>query len=364
MQASCFNIMSNKNEYYHKISKIIFFGGIFFLLFLFVKKINTVLTPFAISFILAYLFSPLAIHMQHRLKISKTVTSALIVISMWIVVISILTVITPIVYTEAASFFKLTPDIIKLINEKVIPLIPDFLKETYDQIIKEFGFQSLFKKTLDSKTSVLSHAYNSGIVIANLVSTIFLVPILTFYMLRDWAKIHKTVLNLIPINYKSEFEVIIHEIRKKVSGYVTGEFYVILILSTLYGVGLMLAKLKFGLFIGILTGILSIIPYVGFSLCFIAAILVAFATNMTYMDITIICAVFFIIQIIESNYIVPRLVGSKVGLHPLWIIFGLFAGGSLLGFIGLLLAIPITTIVSVLIKYYIKKYKKSDYYED
>lgn len=355
----------NKHDYIHTISRLVFFGGIFLVLFLFVKKISTILTPFVISFIIAYIFSPAALRMQHKCRVSKNFSAGVIVIIIQILFILILTVATPVVYSQAISLIKVFPSVVDLLESRVLPLIPEVLSKFYVEATKNINIHGFVAESLNqNKQEVFSKAYNSGVIFINIISTVFLAPILSFYMLRDWQKIHKTTLNLIPVNFKYEFEVIIHEIRKKVSAYISGEFYAIFILSLLYGISLALTGLKFGFFIGVLTAILSIIPYIGFVICFIAAILIALAYNMAMYQVIIIIGVFIVVQAIESNYVVPKFVGGKVGLHPLWIIFGLLAGGSLLGFIGLLLAIPITTVLSVFIKHYIKKYKNSEYYEN
>lgn len=352
------------HDYKHTLSRIAFFGGIFLLLFFFIKSISIILIPFVISFIISYIFAPFCIRMQHKLKLSKSISAGIIVIVIQLIFILILTLGIPAIYNQVISLVKTLPLIIETVEEHLLPLLPESIIEIYKEASKNVDSGKFFQKSFAQSGNILSKAYDSGVIIINIFSTLFLLPILNFYILRDWSKIHKATLNLIPIHFKEEFEIIIHEIRKKVSAYINGEALAIFILSLMYGFGLLVTGLKFGFFIGVLTAILSIIPYIGFTMCFIVAILIAFATHMTTTSIMVIIGVFLFVQVIESNYIVPKLVGGKIGLHPIWIIFGLLAGGSLLGFIGLLLAIPITTIISVLIKHYIKKYKTSEYYED
>jgi predicted PurR-regulated permease PerM len=303
--------------------------------------------------------------LQNKWKLGKNTSSGIIVICFQLVFILILTIIIPALYNQGVAFMKMYPLILNLIEVKFLPIIPEAIAKIYIETSKNINIEELINLSFKlDKEKLVTQAYNSGIMIVNFISTFFLAPVLTFYMLRDWQNIYKTTLNLAPIHFKPDFSLIVFEIREKVSAYIVGVFYSIVVLSLLYGVGLSLTGLRFGFFIGILTAVLSIIPYIGFTVCFVVAILIAFATKMTFLQIGIIIFVFCVVQIIESNYIVPKFVGGKVGLHPLWIIFGLLAGGSLLGFIGLLLAIPITTIASVLIRHYIKKYQNSEYYED
>jgi predicted PurR-regulated permease PerM len=311
------------------------------------------------------MFAPFCRKMQTKFKFNRNASSALIVISLYVLVVLLLAVGTPVLYNQAIAITKVAPLVLNLLESKFLPLIPDAIAKIYIETSKSINFDALISQifTFDKETFI-SKAYTSGMLIANIVSTFFLVPILTFYILRDWEKIHKSTLNIIPIHYKEEFEKIVNEIRKKVSAYIVGELYAIFILSILYGFGLTLTGLKFGFFIGVLTAFFSLIPYIGFAICFTSAMLLSFATNMDSIQIASIIAVFLAVQTVEANYIIPRFVGGKIGLHPMWIIFGLLAGGTLLGFIGLLLAIPITTVISVLIRYYIDKYKHSEYYED
>jgi predicted PurR-regulated permease PerM len=349
---------------FHNVSKFIFFGGIFFIFFLFINRISTVLTPFVISFIIAYLFAPLALRIQENTRLGKSFSSAVIVIIIQLILIITLAIAVPFIYGQILSLFKMWPEILNFWEKTLLPSLPGFLREMYGEASSKIDAKVIFSKTIEERQMLLMHAYNSGITVIHIISTMVLVPILTFYMLRDWTKMRCASLNLIPVLYKEEFREVVNEIRKRVSGYIQGQVYVIIILSALYGAGLAICGLPFGFLIGFLAGLLSIIPYVGFTICFITALLIAFATHMSYSAIICVCSVFLIVQVLESNVIVPKLVGGKVGLHPLWIIFGLLSGGSLLGFIGLLLAIPITTIISVLIRHYIRKYKNSGYYGD
>lgn len=348
---------------FHSISKLIFFGAIFFIFFLFINKISAVLTPFIISFIVAYLFAPLSLLIQKKTSFGSSFSSAVIVLFIELILIIILVIAIPFIYGQLLSLFKMWPEILNFWETSLLPSFPDFLTDIYTEISGSIDTKFIFSRTIEEKQRFLLHAYNSGITVIHIISTIVLAPILAFYMLRDWNNIRRSALNLIPVVYKDEFKEITYEIRKRVSGYIQGQVYVMIILSTLYGTGLLLCGLPFGFLIGFLTGLFSIIPYVGFTAGFISALLIAFVTHLSHSSIIGVCAVFLTVQLLEANFIVPKLVGGKVGLHPLWIIFGLFAGGSLLGFTGLLLAIPLTTILSVLVRHYIKKYKNSGYYE-
>lgn len=347
-----------------KLNKFIFFASISLLLTLFFYRAYSALTPFIISFVVAYLFIPLSFFFQEKCNLGKSLSAILIVLIVYTFLILVFTIGIPLLYNQAYSLIKLVPAISKFIEEKILPLSPVPVITIYKKIDSIIDVDTIFKTISDNKNLLLSRVYSSGVTVVGWITVILLVPVITFYLIRDWDAIYKSFLGLIPEDQKVELGQIINEIRAKVSAYIVGQAYAIAILSFLYGIGLTLVGLKFGFFIGILTAVSSIIPYIGFTISLITSILIALATGTSYLQLFGICGVLFAIQAIESNYIIPTFVGDKVGLHPLWIIFGLFIGGSIFGFIGLVLAIPITTIISVIIKHFIIKYKNSKYYEN
>jgi predicted PurR-regulated permease PerM len=358
-------MINKKYDFYSTMSKVIFFGATFLFLLWFAKKVNAILSPFILSFILAYVFFPVKVKINKSLKMNNILTSILIIIVFYFAVLLILFFIVPFIYHQINELIKILPTIFDFINVKLMPLSPDIIKNSYFDFISKFNIDEAIKTLvkLDFK-SIFKKAYSSGVFIVGFVSTIVLTPILAFYFLKDWQKIYLNTLGLIPVKAKNDFIEITSKIRFAISNYIIGQMYAILILSTLYSVGLFLTGLKFGFLIGVLTGIFSLIPYVGFGIFFSTSILIALVYQFSLPHIFLIIGVFLFVQFVESNFIIPKLVGSKVGLHPVWVIFGLLTGGSLFGFIGMLIAIPITAIISVLFSHYVKKYKKSEYYEN
>jgi predicted PurR-regulated permease PerM len=339
---------------------MIIFGILLILAYFLINKIGSILTPFLLSFIVAYLFAPLT----NLIKVNKNLSSGFIIIVVWFTIMLFFVFVIPLVYGQILALIKIMPTILQFLEAKTSHIIPLAFKNELSDFLANIDISKTINKfLLENKKDTFIKAYNSGLFIINLATNLFLTPILAFYLMRDWDAMCKTTTNIIPLSFRADFDSISKEIRIKISAFVIGQFYAILILSTLYSLFLGFSGLKFGFLIGILTGMLSIVPYIGFASCFIIAILVAFATGMSYASISVVIAIFLLMQALESNYIIPRVVGEKVGLHPFWAIFGLIALGSLLGFIGFLLAIPITAIISVLITHYVKKYKKSEFYE-
>jgi predicted PurR-regulated permease PerM len=181
-------------------------------------------------------------------------------------------------------------------------------------------------------------------------------------MLRDWDDIVARFDRLLPRPYEHVIREQLSIIDDTLAGFIRGQLNVCLLMSIVYGLGLTLVGLKFGIIIGLAAGLLVIVPYVGFLICFLIGMGVAFFQFDSMQDVGMVLAVFVAGQIIESNFVTPKLVGEKVGLHPVWIIFGMLAGASLFGFVGVLLAVPLTAVAGVLIRFATARYLESSYY--
>jgi predicted PurR-regulated permease PerM len=196
----------------------------------------------------------------------------------------------------------------------------------------------------------------------NLISLILITPIVTFYMLRDWDRFVSKVNSLLPRKSKKSIRKQAKEIDRALAGFIRGQLSVCLLLGCYYGIGLHLINLDLGIVIGFFAGLLSFIPYVGSITGFILSILMALAQFNDLLPVVLVVFVFVSGQFIEGNFLTPMLVGENVGLHPVWIMFALLAGGVLLGFLGLLIAVPTAAVIGVLIRHAIDNYKHSSLY--
>ena len=210
--------------------------------------------------------------------------------------------------------------------------------------------------------SLIASAFQSGFAIINALSLILITPVVAFYLIHDWHSITEKLDSLLPRAHANTIREQICIIDQTLAGFVRGQVNVCLIMGLFYGIGLTIVGLKFGIIIGLITGFLAIIPYVGFMFGFIIGLAVAFFQFGSYHPIFLVAGVFIIGQIIEGNVITPKLVGEKVGLHEVWIIFGLLSGAALFGFVGVLLAVPVTAIIGVLIRFAMQRYLQSHFY--
>jgi predicted PurR-regulated permease PerM len=197
----------------------------------------------------------------------------------------------------------------------------------------------------------------------NLVSLLVITPVVAFYLLRDWDRIVIQIDSWLPRRYAETIREQVRAVDATLAGFLRGQGTVCLILAIYYGLGLSLAGLDFGLVIGLVAGLLSFVPYVGAIVGLLLSVGLALVQFDAWLPIAIVAAVFILGQVVEGNFLTPKLVGESVGLHPVWIIFALLAGGTLFGFVGLLLAIPAAAVIGVGVRFALDRYLVSAYYK-
>lgn len=327
------------------------------ILCLFIYSISKILLPFVVAIITAYFLNPSATRIQ-KLGLSRTVATSLITAFFFVVVGSLVVFLSPVLYEQIVTFLHTVPTYVEYVNDKIVPEFTRALNRidphAIDKAKESAGDISSY--SLKIMANVASNLWNSGLNIINLLSLLLITPIVTFYMLRDWNILTRKINRYFPPKHAHTIRVIIKDIDKILSGYIRGQTQVSLILGIYYALSLTIAGLEFGLFIGLATGLCLFIPYAGFFLGFLVSILVAFFQFGDAEHMSIIAGIFLVGQVLEGVFITPNLIGNKVGLHPVWIMFGLLAGGAMFGLLGVLVAIPITAVIGVLARFFIGKY--------
>ncbi len=313
--------------------------------------IKSILSPFIFSAIIAYLFSPVILKLE-KFGLTRPTSSAIILILFFTILATIFTNLLPSLFLELSHFLKKLPTYIDNLLIKISSFLNIGLK---DQLI-DSGNVSEILSFSDNIFSNIAKSTNAAI---DVVASFAITPIITFYFLKDWEKMISSIQKYLPTKYKKRIGEVVTDVDQVISRYLRGQLTVCLILSLIYSISLNYLGLNYGFLIGIITGILSFIPYVGMLIGVSSAYIVAlFQWGFIPMYFGLIAIIFIIGQIVESNYFTPKLVGDQVGIHPVWIIFGLFVFGILFGFIGLLMAIPLTAISKILLQYYAKFYRK------
>ena len=343
---------------------VLFWIAVIFGLSAFIFVFQAVLTPFILGATIAYLLTPVTEALS-RLKFSASAAALTILVLFFAFVLCILGVVMPVLYRELSGLAQDFP--------AYIDNILAFLQPYFAQIQTIFSsgetqdIKTLFSEHIGSAMNIarilLDSMNNGSQAVGNFITSVVFTPIVAYFMMKEWNLIRNWVYDLFPRDHKKIMMELLKEIDRKISGFVRGQIMVAFALAAFYGIGLSLAGLKYGFVIGVLAGLLSIIPMVGSIVGLIAGIAMAWFQTGELSFMGLIAAIFIAGQIIEGNFLTPKLVGDSVGLHPLWVFFALLAGGAVMGILGMFLAIPVAAVTGVLIAFGIKKYKSSDLYK-
>ncbi|MDP1732563.1 MAG: AI-2E family transporter, partial [Devosia sp.] len=230
----------------------------------------------------------------------------------------------------------------------------------------EASLTDLIGRGVELAGAITAQVAQSGITVLNTIAILFITPVVAFYLLLDWEGMVKRVDDLLPRAYRDEIRGVLDQIDKSMAGVIRGQGSVILVLCVYYGTALSLVGLDFGLAVGLIGGLLSFIPYVGFLVGFTLAMtisLVQFWPDQ-WLFVVIVLTVYMVGQFLEANILYPKLVGQSININPVWLMFALFAFALLFGFVGLLLAVPLAAITGVLTRYALGKYQASSLYRD
>ena len=338
---------------------------IFFIFFFLIYVLRSVLMPFVAGILLAYLLDPMVDRLQ-KFKISRTSATVLVCFLTILLIVPAIGLLFGMIENQVSLLLKITPKYLGVIMNKVGPVLGD-LVERFPEL-KDANLEGIVKSNIGNALKVsgkvLKVLISNSFAIINVVSLFLIMPVVAFYMLRDWDEFVKKVEALYPKKYKKGIIDSFKEIDKIIAGFIRGQLSVCLILGVMYSIGLKLVGLELGLLVGFIAGIISFIPYVGSITGFVVGCVLAFAQYGDFSHVIYVIIVFMVGQFVEGNFLTPKLVGESVGLHPVWVMFALLAGGVLLGFLGLMLAVPLAAIIGVLVRNAIKKYKKSSLYLD
>lgn len=327
--------------------------------------LRDILLPFVAGFALAYLLDPLADRLE-RLGLNRLGATLIILILFVLVFIVALVALVPIAAHQLAAFVDLIPSYVSRLQELVVQqggpwierlggpeALSDMQRSVGDLVTQGVAWIGGFARSL----------WSGGQAILSVFALLVVTPVVAFYLLVDWDKMVATVDAWLPRRQQHNVRAIARDIDRAIAGFIRGQALVCLLLGTFYAVGLSLIGLNFGALIGMLAGFLSFIPYVGSltGLIFSVGIaIVQFWPDWTWILATL--AVFVVGQFVEGNILSPKLVGASVGLHPVWLMFALLAFGSLFGFVGLLLAVPLAAAVGVVARHALRQYMGSPLY--
>jgi predicted PurR-regulated permease PerM len=338
-------------------------GGLLVLvLLLFVFR--QILLPFVAGAAIAYALDPVADWLE-RSGVNRTAATSAIVAVLVIAIVATIVLLAPLLLNQTVDFLQRLPSYVARLQEMFGSALDSewghFLGIDPDSI--RASITSFMSRGVDLVTALIGSVWTGGRALVDLFSLVLVTPFVAFYLLRDWDVMIGRVDRLLPRDQADEIRGLAREIDQKVAAFVRGQLLVGFLLGVFYASGLVLIGLNYGLLIGLASGILSFIPYLGFTVGFVTSITIAivqFWPNWPWIAATV--AVFLIGQLLEGYVLQPRMIGRNVGLHPVWLIFALFAFGLLFGFVGLLVAIPAAAAVGVLLRFGVERYRASPLY--
>jgi predicted PurR-regulated permease PerM len=322
-----------------------------------------VLPPFVLGLGIAYLLDPPVSRLESK-GMPRWAAAGLILGSFFLVVIVLLILLVPLLQAQLAELAARLPGYVQTLQDRVMPFIERLRDQLPADMIAKLkdAAGSQTGQAVDWAGLVLVKLWSGANAILDIIYLSIFTPIIAFYILLDWRRLVRNVDDLLP---RREAPVIRQQARaidRIIAGFLRGQATVCLLLGAFYAVGLTAVRLDFGLLIGLGTGILSFIPFVGMIVGFIIGVAVAYLQFDSLANVGMVIGVFVLGQIIEGNFLTPKLVGDKIGLHAVWVMFALFAGGTLFGFVGVLLAVPIAAVIGVLVRFALERYRASPYY--
>lgn len=315
-----------------------------------------VLTPFVAAALLAYIGDPLADRLE-QWKLPRTLAVAVVFLLTLVSIALIALLVLPLIQSQVGALLDALPGIIAQVEQVWLPRITSFIGVEPGEDVGIAAFLDRYRDMAGTwGAKVLVSLTRSGGALAAAVISLFLVPILTFYLLRDWNLLLKRLGSLVPSRQRETVFQLARDTDEVLGAFLRGQLLVMIALAVIYTLGLSLVGLKFALAIGVVAGLVSFVPYLGFVFGIgLAGLTVALEPDPLLRLLGVV-ATFSVAQMIEGSVLTPKLVGDRIGLHPVLVIFAVAAGGQLFGFFGILLALPAAAVLSVLVKFLYSRY--------
>ncbi len=348
--------ISNQRTFFILTALLLFCGAVY--------ALRSVLLPFVVGIVTAYFLDPLVNRICRSGKISRNLATVFVMGLFLLILLPLILLLGGAIVSQVSDFIVDLPQYIKNFGEKLQGWIHK-LQVYFPALALENVEAALQKNSGESLKPVLKIVHgivNNSFAFINVVSLLLISPVVAFYMLRDWPEFTGKLMALVPQKHQTLVQDGVKQVNRIISGYLRGQILVCLALGSFYSLGLCLVGLKLGLIVGFLAGIISFIPYVGSISGFLMAIILVVTQYGTLPKILAVVTVFLIGQFLEGNFLTPKLVGENIGLHPVWVMFALLAGGVLLGLLGMIIAVPVAACLGVLLRYMITHYKQSQIY--
>lgn len=326
--------------------------------------LRSVLLPFVVGIVVAYFLDPAVNRLVKSVKISRTLATIMVLSLFLLILLPIVAILGSMAFSQVSDFLSNLPEYVEKFMQKL-----KIWLEAVQEYVPALAFDNLENLWQDHQgesikplVKVVRKVAENGFALVNVVSLLLISPVVAFYMLRDWHDFTGKIFALVPKKHKKTVKDGVEAVNRIISGYLRGQLMVCVALGSFYSLGLWLVGLKLGLLVGFLAGLISFIPYVGSISGFLMAMILVVTQYGTLPKILAVVTVFAVGQFLEGNFLTPKLVGENIGLHPVWVMFALLAGGVLLGLLGMIIAVPVAACIGVLLRFMVSQYKKSAIY--
>lgn len=325
-----------------------------------------VFTPFLISALIAYLGDPLVDRLE-AWKLSRTWAVIVVFCALFLALFLAALLLVPAVEHQIAYLIARLPEYLDWVQKTVLPWLSKHLgldRANLDFATLEQAIRQHWQQAGGIAAHLLGSVSSSGLALLGWLANLVLIPVVSFYLLRDWDNLVAGVRSLIPRRYEPTVARLARESDEVLGAFLHGQILVMLALGVIYTVGLSIVGLNLAVLVGMLAGLVSFVPYLGFIVGIVSASVAMLVQTHEALQLLPVLAVFGVGQVLESTVLTPTLVGDRIGLHPVAVIFAVLAGGQLFGFFGILLALPVAAVLAVLVRHAHRRYVDSTLYEE
>lgn len=332
-------------------------GGLVLLCMLWL--LGPILMPFVVGAILGYVGDPIVDWLERR-RFSRTWGVVLVFATITLGIALLILMIAPMIHAQALLLIESAPEALRWVQDVGLPklgiAIPENLRIDANYI------RRWITDHWQEATGAAGVVAQSGLAVLATIANIALIPVVAFYLLRDWDRMVESVDHFTPPRWRPLTRRLAGECDDVLGSFIRGQGLVMVAMAIFYTVSLSIAGLKLSLVVGLIAGTLTFVPYLGFAVGFAAAMIAILVQDPSFWSITWIVIIFVVAQMLEGNVLVPMLVGDKIGIHPVTVIFAIMAGGQLMGFTGVLIALPVAAILAVLLRELNRRWRSSQFY--
>lgn len=326
-------------------------------IFVFLYAFSNIVFPFMFGAFLAYIFAPIVDKFETHCP--RGVTSSIITILFVCFFVFLIISIAPKIETNISELISLLPNY----SEQLINSVNSIFDELNLERLDASNIQGFIGRNVDVIISFILKVFSHGNAITGFFSCLIVIPVTMFYLMRDWNKLVSTIMHCIPYRFANTIDELSHRIRHCLWRFFRGQMCAASILAIYYSITLVSLSISHGIILGIITGLMSFIPFIGAICCGITAFIIGALSGFTVTKLIVIAVIYTVGPLIESYILTPRFVGGEVGLHPLWILFAFFAGIQIYGIIGVAIAIPCAAVIAEIMRYFVHWARNSTFFK-